>query len=97
MLITLFLAVVFSDSDARHSGDSLADRCIEIYANELPKDIRVRLVRQDGQNLIVYIQHLDWTGEVSCTLHRDDSLDEIATLTRGSEVRWTEPGVPATP
>ena len=95
--IALLLAVAISDSDVRPPPESLADQCVGIYAVELPRDVRVRHVRQDGSNLIVYVDHLDWTGEIRCALYRDGSLDEVETLHRKIEVLWSEPPMPANP
>ena len=95
--IALLLAVAISDSDVRPPPESLADRCVGIYADDLPKDVRYGRVRQDGSNLIVSVHHIDWAGEIRCVLYRDGSLDEIDTLNRRSEVLWTEPPMPSNP
>ena len=51
--IALLLAAAMSSSGVRHPVEAVADRCVGIYADELPRDVRVRHVRQDGSNLIV--------------------------------------------
>jgi hypothetical protein len=96
-LIALLLAVAIPDSYVRPPPESLADGCVGIYADELPMDVRVRHVRRDGSNVIVYFHHLDWTGEIRCALYRDGSLDEAQTLNQRSEVLWAEPPMPANP
>lgn len=75
----------------------MADQCVGIYADELPMDARVRHIRQDGPNLVVYVDHLDWQGEFRCVLYRDGSLDEIETVNRRIEVLWSEPPMPSNP
>jgi hypothetical protein len=42
----------------------LALRCVGIYAEDLPPDVRVRHVAKDGGDLVVYVHHLNWTGEI---------------------------------
>ena len=96
-VIPLLFGVTISDSDVRPPPESLADRCVGIYADDLPKDLRYGHVRQDGSNLIVFVRHLDWTEEIRCALYRDGSLDEVETLNGRSEVLWTEPPMPANP
>jgi hypothetical protein len=96
-LIVLLLAVAISDSDVRPPLESLAEGCVGIYADELPRDVGVRHVRQDGANVIVFFHHLDWTGEIRCALYRDGSLDEAQTLNQRSEALWAEPPMPANP
>ena len=96
-LIALLPAGAVSDSDVRHSIKNLADQCLGIYADELPRDVRVRHVGRDGSSLIVYAYRLDWTGAIQCALYRDGSLDEIETLNRRFDVLWTEPPMPANP
>jgi hypothetical protein len=93
----LLLFAGVSGSGFRHRVEALADACVGIYADELSQDVRVRHIRQEGSDLIVHLHHLDWTGEIRCALYRDGSLDEVETLNRRSEVRWTEPPMPSNP
>jgi hypothetical protein len=93
----LLLFAGVSGSGFQHGVDTLADECVGIYADELPPDVRVPHVRQEGPDLILYVRHLDWTGEIRCALYRDGSLDEVETLNRKSGVLWTEPPMPSNP
>lgn len=95
--IGILPSVAVSDSDVRHPVKNLADQCLRIYADKLPRGSRVRHLRQKGQNLIVYVHHLDWIGDIRCVLYRDGSLDEVGTLNRRSEVLWTAPPMPGNP
>ena len=95
--IALILAVAMSVSRFRHPSEAVVRQCVGIYADGLPKDLRVRRVRQDRRGLIVYVYHLDWTGEIRCALYRDGSLDEVETVNRKNQVHWSEPPMPSNP
>jgi len=95
--IALLLLAAMSSSGVRHPVEAVADECVGTYADKLPRNVRVRHVRQDGSNLIVYVHHFDWTGEIRCAIYRNGSLDEVQTLNRRSEVLWSEPPMPANP
>ena len=90
-------AVAIADSSLGYSTQEIAGRCLEIYAKGLPTDVRIRHSRNDGQELIVYVEHLDWTAEIRCVLYRSGSLDAVATQNRKAHVLWTEPPMPTNP
>lgn len=60
-------------------------------------NVRIQHVRRNGPNLVVYVRHLDWEGQFPCVLYRDGSLDEVETVNRRLEVRWSEPPMPSNP
>ena len=90
-------AAAFSDSSVGYSTEAVASRCLELYAEGLPAEVQIRHSRKDGQELIVYVEHLDWTGEIRCVLYRGGSLDKVATQNRKARVHWTEPPMPTNP
>jgi hypothetical protein len=97
ILIALALTAAIFINRARQPMAALADQCVRIYADELPKGVRLRHVRQEGTSLIVYVHHLNWAGEIRCALYRNGSLDEVESLNRKTEVLWSEPPMPLTP
>jgi len=95
--IALPLAAAIYGNSARYPTKAVAQQCVEIYAEGLPKDARIGHVRQDGRGLVVHVRHLDWTGEIRCLLYRDGSLDDVGTLNRKIEIVWIEPPMPSSP
>jgi hypothetical protein len=95
--IALVLAAAMSGSHVRHPSEAVTHQCLEIHADNLPRDVRVRHIRQDGPDLVVYVYHLDWTAEIRCVLYRDGLLDEVGTLNRKDRVLWAEPPMPSNP
>jgi len=95
--VAFFLAAAFGESPERYPRETLAQQCIRIYADDLPDDARIRHVNKDEGNLVVYIHHLDWTGEIRCVLYRNGSLDDVGTLNRKIDVLWSEPPMPPNP
>lgn len=95
--VALLLAAAIHERRERYPAEALAHKCVGIHAEDLPTDLRIRHVRKQGGDVVVYIQHLDWTGEIRCVLYRDGSLDKVGTLNREIEVLWTEPPLPSNP
>ena len=95
--IALILVAAMHGSRVRYPAETVVRQCVGIYADSLPRDVRVRHTRQNGPDLVVHVHHLDWTGEIRCSLYRDGSLDEVGTLNRKIEVLWSEPPMPSNP
>ena len=95
--VALLLAAAIHSSLVRSPSEAVAHQCIGIYADGLPKNVRIGQVRQDAWDLVVQIRHMDWTGEIRCVLYRDGSLDDVGTLNRKIEVLWSEPPMPSNP
>jgi len=95
--VALLLAAAFGENPERYSRETLAQQCIGIYADDLPDDVGIRYVNEDGRNLVVYIHHLDWTGEIRCALYRNGLIDDVGTLNQKIDVLWSEPPMPPNP
>lgn len=95
--VALALTAAIFINRAPQPTPALADQCLRIYADGLPKGVRLHHVRQDGASLIVYVHYLNWAGEIRCALYRNGSLDEVESLNRKTEVLWSEPPMPLTP
>lgn len=97
IVIAVLLAMATFSIRVRKSTETVAHQCVDIYAEGLPRNVRVQHVRQDGPELIVYVHHLDWAGEIRCALYRDGSLDEVEMENRKIQVHWSEPPMPSNP